>query len=118
MQDAHARLCRGVGGRLHEQPPPEALHAAEVLRRMKWTDGALCRRRRNARSVTATTVMSDNTSGFVGSGNADRRFQIKAAIGARFNPLIPACMAGRARRLRTLTRTRTETKECRDAEHG
>ena len=67
MQDAHARLRRGVGGRLHEQPPPEALHVAEVLHRMKWTAGALGRMRCNAGTVTAVTVIPDNASASVGT---------------------------------------------------
>ena len=66
MRDAHAGLGRGVGGRLHEQPSPEALHDAEVLHRMKWTAEALCRTRRNAGTVTAVTVMPDDASASVG----------------------------------------------------
>ncbi len=64
MQDARAGLRRGVGGRLHEQPPPKALHVAEVLHRTKWTAEALCRMRCNAGSVTATAVIPDNASAF------------------------------------------------------
>ncbi len=60
------RLRRGVGGRLHEQPRPEALHEAEVLHRMKWADEVPCGIRCNAGSVTATTVIPEDASAVVG----------------------------------------------------